>query len=278
MTYSFSRISSFHNCPSGWFLNYELKKEQEPNGYSSHGLFLHDLMEQHAKGEITAKEALTIFDDNWLDVEPDFPPFHINLKENFYKRIRPYFDREDILEGTTISVEEKYTHELPSGNLITGLMDRVFESDKKGKVIGDYKISTPYTKKQIVNKRRQLDLYAWLFHKETGEYPDYMSWSYFKDYTKTKYIPFDKGEMDNTIDWIESTIKEINGRLTATKRLGVKGLFVPNYMERIDEKTGERDYFCRELCGYKNNGCPFIDGSHLKMFKTKELQDIEIKK
>lgn len=276
MTWSFSRVDSFINCPAAWYQHYILKLPQGSNAYSEHGLFLHDIMERHAKNEITHQESLELFDNTWYDVEPDFPPFFIDLKDNFYHKIRKYFDRDLILEGKTISVEDKITAALPSGELITGLIDRVFEVN--GKItISDYKISTPFTKKQLVTKRRQLDLYAFLIHSSTGKYPDFQSWSFFKDYQKTTTLAFDKDSMDSTIEWLESTIREINGRLVAMDRLGLKGLFLPNYEDRIDSKTNERDFFCTGLCGYKET-CNFLaEGNKLKTFKPQN-QEIVIKK
>ena len=81
--------------------------------------------------------------------------------------------------------------------------------------------------------------------------------------------------MLEAIEYVEYRIKNIEGRILATKKLGAKGLFLPDYDNLIDEKTGERNMFCKSVCGYKND-CPFTDGPHLKMFKTPKNQEFNL--
>ena len=272
MIWSFSRLDSFHSCKAGWYQNYVLKKPQSENGYSAHGSFCHDLMEKHAKGEITQGEALELFESGWYEVEPDLPKFFINLKDNYYKKIHSFFNRKELLIGETVSVEDDLTVELPSGAKLRGKLDRVYKDD--GIVISDYKISTPFTNEKIKHKRLQLDLYAYIFFKEYGEYPDKIGWIYFKDFSKNKFIPFNRKKMEDAVDWAENTIRSINGRLVAMERLGAKGLFMPEN-DKLLKSDGTRDRFCNELCGYKEN-CPFVDGNHLKMMKPPKNQEFNL--
>ena len=56
MTWSFSRIECFNDCPYRWFLRYIKKYPETPQFYSSYGSFMHKLIEQYYKGEITKDE------------------------------------------------------------------------------------------------------------------------------------------------------------------------------------------------------------------------------
>ena len=56
MTWSFSRIECFNDCPYRWFLKYIKRYKETPQFYSSYGSFMHKLIEQFYKGELTKEE------------------------------------------------------------------------------------------------------------------------------------------------------------------------------------------------------------------------------
>ena len=63
MTWSYSRLEIFDDCPYRWFLTYvhtpKLKKEDK--FYAAYGLFMHDLLEKYYKGENSKEEILMMF-------------------------------------------------------------------------------------------------------------------------------------------------------------------------------------------------------------------------
>lgn len=275
ITWSYSRINSFVTCPAYWYQHYILKMPEEQNAYATHGLFCHDIMEKHAKGEITQQQALELFENGWYDVEPYFQPFKgYDMQKKTFDKIRPFFDRPSILIGETVSVENRYEHPLPSGEVLGGLIDRLYK-DCGDVIISDYKISGVYTKKKTQEQKTQLYLYAYLYFKESGEFPAKIQWIFFKDHTKLVTLDFNEQDMWDAVEWAESNIRRIRGRLNATERFGFKGLFLPNYSGLLSDKTGGRDRHCMELCGL-NKTCKFIKDGELMYMTPPKNQDLEI--
>ena len=199
----------------------------------------------------------------------------ITADEHYYKKVLPFFSEENTnwLLGDTIATEEHLEFTLPSGAKFQGHLDRVCNNE--GLEIRDYKISKRFTRNNIKEKARQLYVYAYGYHQKHGVYPERLVFEFFQDWKKPYIVKFNKKEMDSVIQWVEDRIKELIGRVTTVERLGLKGLFLPNYKELIEEKNGMRNMFCKNVCGYRKS-CPFVDGNYLKMFKTPDIQEIEI--
>ena len=56
MTWSYSRVKTFHDCPYRWFLKYIHDCKEVPMFYSSYGSFMHKLLEQYYKGMLSKEE------------------------------------------------------------------------------------------------------------------------------------------------------------------------------------------------------------------------------
>lgn len=277
--WSFSRID--FTCLAGWHQHYIQKKEQENNPWGVAGNMLHDIMEDLAKEKITTEEARQLFRDNWWSFEPRFEPFmHYDMNELYYKKINNFFSKDKLLQGKTKHVERRVNFTLPSGAEMAGLIDR--EAIIKDKYnICDYKIANPKGSSwDTEKKKRQLYLYSEGVFQEDGFYPDQMRFIFFqqpdKKPNKDIIIDFKESELKETIEWAEGQIRELIGRKTTAERLNVKGLFLPNYEELIDPKTGQRNMYCAKICGFRNN-CAFTDGDYLKQFKIPKNQEFIIK-
>jgi len=285
-TYSWSRVN--YTCLAAFYQNYVLENKGEDNIWNVGGKFEHDLMEHAAKDEMTQEDCLEAVKNSWYDAVDGLDnPFGyynkegelVEAAEHYYNKTLPFFTKENTnwLLGETVSVEEHLEFTLPSGKKFQGFVDRVsVDSDGKSNLtIRDYKISKRFTRKNVKEKSRQLYVYAYGYHQIHGQYPEQLIFEFFQFWDKPKVIKFNKADMDEAIEFAEGRILEIEGRLKVEK-MGMKGMFTPDYKELLDEK-GERNMFCKSVCGFRSS-CPFIDGNHLKMFKTKGLQDIEIKK
>jgi len=272
--WSFSRID--HSCLAAWFQHYVLKKPQDDSPWNVAGSELHEIMEAHSKQEISAAEAKERFENIWWKFQPRFGSFMgYDLNKTYYRKIEKFFNREVLLIGDTIETERRVNFTLPSGAKMTGLIDR--EANNNGYEIQDYKIANPSSPAWSTDKKkRQLYLYCEGIKQLTGKYPDRMRFIFFQFPKKDIVIEFNEKELEETIEWAEGRIKNLIGRLTATQKLGAKGLFLPDYKNLIEEKTGERNMFCKQICGYRDNGCPFVDGNHLKMMKPPKNQEFKI--
>ena len=61
MKWSYSRLTSFEDCPYRWFLKYICKETEKPRFYSSYGTLMHKLIEQYYRGKLSKDEMLTQF-------------------------------------------------------------------------------------------------------------------------------------------------------------------------------------------------------------------------
>jgi len=284
-TYSWSRVN--YTCLSAFYMGYVQGKEGKDNIWNVGGKFEHELVEKSAKDEVSQEECLEIFDSNWYNkVEGLDNPFSypkggdmIDAARHYYEKTRPFFTEENTnwLLGETVSVEEHLEFTLPSGRKFQGYIDRVSVDEDGNLAIRDYKISKRFTRNNIKEKVRQLYVYAYGYEQIHGKYPKQLIFEFFQFWDKPYIVKFKKADMLEAIDYVEGRIKEIEGRYTAATKLGVKGLFLPDYNELIEENTGERNMFCKSVCSFRSD-CPFTDGNHLKMFKAPDNQEFEIKK
>lgn len=61
MTWSYSRIKSFYDCPYRWYLRYIRKLKAKDMFFASYGSFMHKLIEMYLKGEKTSKQLCDIY-------------------------------------------------------------------------------------------------------------------------------------------------------------------------------------------------------------------------
>lgn len=61
MTWSFSRIEAFEDCPYRWYLRYIKQYKESGRFYASYGSFMHKLIERYYRGELSKDEMLMVF-------------------------------------------------------------------------------------------------------------------------------------------------------------------------------------------------------------------------
>lgn len=255
--YSFSRLD--WNCLYSWKKRYIDNDKGESNAWSDGGSFCHELVEAVAKGEETEANTAELFRDNWHDsLQSDFPNFNIDLKEHYYKKIQPFFDRNKYWYGKVNNVEEHLVFELPNGKKFQGFIDLELEN-RKGLCLIDHKISKRFDNDQLLKKQRQLYIYAFGYHQLHGKYPDLLIFNFFQEPTNPITIKFNKHYMDEAINWAMKQIKTIEDCIELDK---ISDVFFPD-VEKLTEKDGRRDMFCANLCNHRNN-CPYVEGEFFK--------------
>lgn len=247
--YSFSRVS--FECNYSFYRTYILNDKGIENAWSMGGSFLHELMESVAKKEITEKDAHARFLSEWYStVSMDFPVLEggFDLKQHYYKKIEPFFNRRKYWSGNVVSVEEHVTGELPSGHLFQGYIDLILGDAEKFDIV-DHKISKRFTPKQLAEKQRQLYIYAYLYHLKTEKYPERLIFNFFQEPKNPIIVKFDRMLMDDALRWASE-------RITAIENMQPNE-YVPN--PKLMDKDGKRNMYCMSLCNHRNN-CPFVSG------------------
>lgn len=248
MTFSFSRLSSYEQCPYQWYKRYIEEDKGLDNFYAQAGALVHELLERIIKKEITIEDAIVEFGDRYEDeCYEDIPT---KIKDNMFEKVVTYFAEldENTLDGYEILGVEKEVHFKVGPYKATGYIDLLLR-DKDGKIVLiDHKSAAyPLAKngtvlrgkdKTYLERKRQLYLYSKAVKEEYGEFPAIIGWNHFKD-QKILTIPFNEKEYNEAIEWAEATVNKI----------------------ALDKEfLANKDYFyCHNLCAYRDGNCEYLD-------------------
>lgn len=240
MTWSFSRLESFDQCPYGWYQKYVMCEDGENNAFAEYGSLCHSLLEGYSKGEIDAFDLASEYERRFdEEVVDDFPPNkYVDMRESYFYKGLDYFESfSGILDGDyeVIGVEQKVDFEI-DGKKFIGYVDLLVR-DHEGKIICcDHKSANLKFKKNgdiTKGDAEKLQMYKrqqYLYSKcliEEGYKPDYLCWNFFNNGMVYK-IPFDECEYNEALQWAADTIKKIEAAEEFEPR--------PNH------------YFCHNIC------------------------------
>lgn len=250
MQWSFSRLSSFHQCKYGFYLKYVECNKGVPNFYAQYGSLIHTILEKYAKGELSIFEISQYYEEHFSEVVTcDAPPNkYIDIKQSYYDKGLEYLDNIDlILDKYEILGVEKEVKFNIGGYEMIGYIDLLLR-DKKTKDITvlDHKSGSVKFKKNgeiskteeehVLGFKRQLYLYSIAVIEEYGVKPKYLQWNLFKD-RNWLTIEFDENEYEEAKKWAEKTVKAIEEETT----------WFPNPSQ----------YFCHNICDMRNCACEY---------------------
>ena len=250
MTWSFSRLNSFYNCPYEWKLRYIDCNKSENGFFGEYGSLIHKILEKYENGELSLFELNDYYEEHFSDGVPhDAPPNkYVDIKQSYYEKGLDYFNNIDLdLDKYEVLGVEKEVRFQIAGKDFVGYIDLLLKEKETGKIIIlDHKsASIKILKNGKVSKSdqehvrefiRQLCLYAIPVIEEYG-HVDELWWNLFKDKNWLK-MPFNKEDYDEAIQWAEDTLKLIE----AEKQ------WLPN---------NSSSYYCNYLCGQRNNACEY---------------------
>ena len=249
MTWSFSRLNSFYNCPHEWYERYVLCQKGENGFFGEFGGCCHKVLEKYEKGEVSIFEISQEYENLFSQmVVHDAPPNkYVDIKQSYFDKGLDYFDNIDLnLDDYEILGVEKEVRFTIAGKEFVGYIDLLLREKSTGKIIiVDHKsASIKFLKNGQVSKSdrehvrefiRQLCLYAKPTIEEYG-HVDELWWNLFKDKNWLK-IPFTEEDYNEAIQWAEDTI---------------------HLIEKETEYPCNPDYYyCWNLCSQRNNACPY---------------------
>lgn len=242
MTWSYSRISSFHDCPYKWFLRYIKDCKELPQFYSSYGSFMHKLIEDFYRGRLTREEMLIKFLSDFQEEVRGERPKDSIVKKYIRCGIK-YLAGFTPFPYNTIDVEKRVKFHI-YGIPFVGFIDYLGESDNGDLIIIDNKSRSlkprsekekPTAKdKELDEMLRQLYIYSRAVEEEYGRLPKWLCFNCFKS---GEFIiePFNEKAYDEAIEWAVNSVETIKD----TNDFPPKG-----------------DYFsCRFICEVKNDCC-----------------------
>ena len=250
MTWSFSRLNSFYNCPYEWKLRYIDCNKSENGFFGEYGSLIHKILEKYEKGELSLFELNDYYEEHFSESVPhDAPPNkYVDIKQSYYEKGLDYFNNIDLdLDKYEVLGVEKEVRFQITGKDFVGYIDLLLKEKETGKIIIlDHKSASIKTLKNgKVSKSdqehvrefiRQLCLYAIPIIEEYG-HVDELWWNLFKDRNWLK-MPFKKEDYDEAIQWAKDTLALIENERE----------WLPN---------NSSSYYCSYLCGQRNHACEY---------------------
>lgn len=239
MVWSYSRIKSFDDCPYRFFLKYIKKYEDEDKFYASYGTFMHKLIEQFYKGEITKEEMNIKFLFDFQKEVKGLRPKESTV-EKYIRCGSEYLNSFTPFPYKMVDVEKEVKFEI-DGIPFVGFIDYLGEKDGEFYIVDnksrDLKPRSGRKKPtvkdiELDDMLRQLYLYSAAIKQEYGKYPKSLCFNCFKSGVFIEE-PFDEEAFDKACNWAKEKIEEISET----------GDFYPN-----------QDFFsCLYICGVRNH-------------------------
>ena len=242
MTWSYSRVSCFEDCPYKWFVKYIHQDEEAPMFFSSYGSFLHKLIEYYYRGIFTKEEIQTMFLTEYhKKIIGCRPP--INTVKKYINEAIEYLDSFEPFPYEMVAVEKEIRFDI-NGTEFIGYIDflgkdengDLYIVDNKSRILKPRSSRVKPTQNDLVLDKmlRQLYLYAEGIKREFGKYPKALCFNCFRSNTLI-VEPFDEAKHKEALEWAGNLIEEIKDTSD----------FVPNV-----------EFFqCKYLCGYNNDCC-----------------------
>ena len=228
MTWSFSRLRCFEQCPYRFLMSYIYPADEEPQFYAEYGLFVHRLLAGFYSGDIKPDLLVTKYITGYYqEVKP--PPPTPEIGRKFFEQGLQYLKglREKSFPYEVVAVEKEISFHL-YGYHFKGFIDLLLR-DRDGRlIIVDHK-SHPL--KQRSNRKKptksdqeldeyllQLYLYSLWAIQELNEEPAKLM---FNCYRTGEIIEeeFDSRKMDKAMIWARDLIRQIEAEEDYNQKL-----------------------------------------------------------
>lgn len=217
MTWSYSRIRSFFDCPYRWYLRYIRRLESKDMFFASYGTFMHKLIELYLNGEKTPKQLSDMYLQEFRTAVVGRAPTKQVFGNYFSSGLR-YLKELQPLPFNVVAVEKRVDFNV-DGIPFVGYIDIVGEKDGDLYII-DNKSRTlkPRSKKgkktktdeELDDYLRQLYLYSMAVEKEYGKLPKSLCFNCFRTPLFIEE-PFMEQAYAESKTWLSDSVKEITG-------------------------------------------------------------------
>lgn len=214
MTWSYSRLTCFEDCPYRFYLSYIKRMEKEPRFFSDYGQFLHSLLDRHLSGELRGDGLtgayLTGFRSEISGKAPSSTVFY-----NYFHQGLDYL-RNFRFPYRVLETEQRREFQA-AGLPMVGVIDCV-AMDGDDLVIVDHKSHSlkPRSGRKKPTKSdaeldrylRQLYLYAIPVREKYGVFPARLEFNCFRT-GQLVSEPFQADRLRATEDWAASMVSQI---------------------------------------------------------------------
>lgn len=227
MTYSFSRVNTFLNCPHAFKQSYLEGEEQWQNGWGVGGAWSHEVVERVLKGEVHYADASKVWEDGLPPLE--FPYMKEAYVQKYVEGSRRFFENFKGISGNILAVERHFEIDI-DGISFQGFTDLECRTKEGVNQIVDWKFASEsgFSGKKLKEKARQLYLYSIAFEQHYNEYPKELFF-YLCLYNRPIKLTFDKKAMEEAKDWLKRGVELIESAVEYPKQ--------------------PQSFFCANLCG-----------------------------
>ncbi|NFV47168.1 hypothetical protein FDJ70_05690 [Clostridium botulinum] len=193
--YSYSKLCSWHGCKYNYYQAYILHNRSKDNIYNSIGTVVHDDLEKIYHNKQTLEQAKQNFNNTIKECECNgikFPSNPPTTKINYIKNMNHFFDNYKIL-NTQMQTEQFVLYKIPKIENPKGDEDYIWiqmyvdsimpiyeNGEFKSVIINDWKTSSKFTKKELLDKGRQLIIYKLGVEQMTGVPVSKVGWTMLK--------------------------------------------------------------------------------------------------
>lgn len=215
MTWSYSRIGAFDECPYRFFLRYIKHYKDGDRFYASYGSFMHKLIECYYRGLMTKEEMLDEFLTGFSEQVKGTRPKQ-SIVDSYIKSGIEYLKSFEPFPFNMIEVEKKVEFELDGIKMI-GFIDYLGEKDGELYIVDNKSRNLkPRSNRKTPTKNdmeidemlRQLYLYAAAVKKEYGKFPKALCLNCFKNKTFIVEL-FNKEAYNEACEWAKTKVSQI---------------------------------------------------------------------
>lgn len=219
MTWSFSRLHTWEQCPYAFYLKYIEQRPGESNYYAENGKCMHEVFQAILTNEIPLEECTKLYSRKYdLICEKTKQ----SIMEHTYATCMDYLSVIDGIEKKKyeiLGVELKLTFKIGKYKFV-GYADLVVKNKEKEEIILiDHKQATHFLKKDGTPLKSQISKFMaykhqmYLYCKGLKEcfhiQVDKIVWHHFKEDGKLTIIPFAKEDCEETMEWAVTCIENI---------------------------------------------------------------------
>lgn len=179
--YSISRLNTFHSCPYEYYKTYIDGERGKNNVYGFMGTFIHDNIENIYRGVSTTEEFKKNFTNKLIELDMlniTFPSD--NIRWNWVKDVGHFIDHFKPVK-TKMAIETLILFQI-NGIYLQGYIDAIVPSEKGYPYVNiiDWKTSSKYNGKKLLEAGRQLVLYKLGLEAMTNYKVDKVMWNMIK--------------------------------------------------------------------------------------------------
>lgn len=205
MTWSYSRLKAYEDCPYAWYLKYLECEQGESNFFAEYGSLIHKILEQFYTGKMKRTEMLPYYLQHFYTDIQHFAPTDA-IYWNYYRQGMNYLCEFTPISRQIAAVEQKVEFEL-DGRPFCGFVD--LRCERNGECVVDHKsrtLSPRSTRKKPTQSDKELDSYLrQLYLYSVPQKPDWLMFNCFRS-GQVIQEKFNEDAFERTKEWALKTI------------------------------------------------------------------------